>query len=164
MLKLNGPFSDQLIHVWDTTIPYCLSVMHMSLWLCVFVIIRRDHRVKIGQKSLPFALDFVFHPHPAIAHCLRFVSMAWTSRLLGSFKILQKHRYIFYYYYCCQARFPRQWLKKQHGQYLFHTCLRLILRFQFLEFGPGSPEKWLLSLYNWPNDQFYYRWQYVWFS
>ena len=96
LLKLNGPFSDQLIHLWDTTISYCLSVMHMSLWLCVFVIIRRDHRVKISQKSLPFSLvlAFVFHPHQTIAHCLHFVSMAWTSRLLGSFKILQKHRYI----------------------------------------------------------------------
>ena len=78
-----------------TTIPYCLSVMHMSLWLCVFVIIRRDQRVKIGQKSLPFALAFVFYPHPTIAHCLHFVSMAWKSRFLEVSKIVQKHRYIF---------------------------------------------------------------------
>ena len=94
LLKLNGLFSYQPIHLWDTTIPYCLSVMHMSLWLCVFVIIRRDHRIAIGQNSLPFALAFVFHPHPTVAYCLHFVSMAWTSRLQESFEILHKHSYI----------------------------------------------------------------------
>ena len=101
LLKLNGPFSDQLMHLWDTTIPYCLSFMHMSLWLCVLAIIRRYHKVKVSLKSLPFASSFVVHTHPAIEHCLHFVSMTWTSRLLESSKIFQKHMYIFYYYYYC---------------------------------------------------------------
>ena len=43
--------------------------------------------------------------------------------------------------------------KIQHGLYLFQTCPRPILRFQVWEFGPGSPEKWLLSLNCLPNDQ-----------
>ena len=84
LLNLNGPFSDQLIHLWDTTIPYCLSNLHISLWLCVFAIIQRDHMVKINYKSFPFYLSLVFHLHPALANCLNFVSMAWhiqeTSR------------------------------------------------------------------------------------
>ena len=43
--------------------------------------------------------------------------------------------------------------KIQHGLYLFQTCPRPILRLQFWEFGLGSPDKWLLSLNYWPNDQ-----------
>ena len=38
----------------------------MSLWLCVLVIIRINHKVKVNQKSLPFASTFVVHPQPAI--------------------------------------------------------------------------------------------------
>ena len=52
-----------------------------------------------------------------------------------------------------QAQFSRQWLKKQHGLYLFQTCSGPILRFQFWGFGPRFPDKWLLSHYYWPNDQ-----------
>ena len=74
--------------------PLLLSIMHMSLWLSVLVVIQRDHKVKVSQKSLPFALAFVFHPHLALAHCLHFVSMAWTSRLLEGSKIFEKHKYI----------------------------------------------------------------------
>ena len=36
--------------------------------------------------------------------------------------------------------------KIQHGPYLFETCPIPILQFQFWDFGPDSPEKWLLSL------------------
>ena len=43
--------------------------------------------------------------------------------------------------------------KKQHDLFLFHTCSGPILQFQFWEFGPGSSDKWLLSLNYWPNDQ-----------
>ena len=52
-----------------------------------------------------------------------------------------------------QARFPRKWLKIQLGLYLFYTCPRSILQFQFWDFDLGSPNKWLLSLNYWPNDQ-----------
>ena len=74
--------------------PLFLSVMYMSLWLSVLVVIQRDHKVKVSLKSLPFASAFLVHPHRARAYCLPFVSMAWTSRLPESSKILQNHRYI----------------------------------------------------------------------
>ena len=66
----------------------------MSFWLSVLVVIQRDHKVKVSQKSSPFALAFVSHPHPVIAHCLPFVSMAWTSIFPKGSKIFQKHMYI----------------------------------------------------------------------
>ena len=40
--------------------------------------------------------------------------------------------------------------KIQHGLYLFETCPG-----QFSEFGPASPEKWLLSLNYRPNDLYF---------
>ena len=43
--------------------------------------------------------------------------------------------------------------KKQHDLYLFRTYPGPILYLQFWDFGPGSPNKWLLSLNYWPNDQ-----------
>ena len=78
LLKLNGLFSDQLIHLWDTTIPYCLYVVHMPLWLCVLVIIQRDHMVKINYESFPFYLSLVFHLYPTLANCLNFVTIVHT--------------------------------------------------------------------------------------
>ena len=47
--------------------------------------------------------------------------------------------------------------KIQHGLYLFQTCPQPILQFQFWEFGPSSPEKWLLSLSYWPNNHFLFQ-------
>ena len=82
-------FLDQLIHLWNTTIPYFLSVILMSMWLCVLVIIRKDHMVKINYKSFIFYLSLVFHLHPALADCVNFVSMACTrdfQKVQRSFK------------------------------------------------------------------------------
>ena len=45
-------------------------------------------------QVISLCLSLVFHPHPALAHCLNFVSMACTNRLPQCSKLFQRHRYI----------------------------------------------------------------------
>ena len=86
LLRLNGHFSDQLIHLWDTTIPYC-SIYHAYVTFIVCTCHYSDKSKSQSQsKAITLCLSLIVHPHPAVAHCLPFVSMAWTSRLPEKFQ------------------------------------------------------------------------------
>ena len=45
-------------------------------------------------QVISLCLSFLFYPHPALTHCLNFVIMACTNRLLEGSKIFQRHRFI----------------------------------------------------------------------
>ena len=84
LLRLNGHFSDQLIHSRDTTIPYC-SIYHAYVTLVVCTCHYSD-KSQSQSQSKDLCLGLVVHPHPKVAHCLLFVNMAWTSKLSEKFQ------------------------------------------------------------------------------
>ena len=75
-------------------LPLLLSVMYMSLWLSVLVIIRRDHIAKVSHESFPFTLSLVFYLHPALANYLKLCKHGMQKRLPENSMIFQEHMYI----------------------------------------------------------------------
>ena len=77
MLESEGNKPKYFIHLWDTNIPYCYlsCICHFGwVYLSSFGEIPWLEPTR-GHHHL---LSLVFHPHPAIANGLSFVSMAYT--------------------------------------------------------------------------------------
>ena len=130
----------------------------MSLWLSILIVIQRDDKVKVSQKPLPFDLAFVSHPHPTLAHCLPFVSMAWTCIVPKGSKIFQKYRYILLLLLLSSPWLSITWLKLRfdihHWSISYPWCLQdhmdTVSHFQFGYFD-------LVNLV-WPSQAQILRW------